>query len=417
LAGNKNRRKEASLERQPETWPPEDRAVLPLSGYRLLDLTQRLPGPLCSLILADVGMEVIKVEEPDVGDYARHLPPFYKDFGSLFFFLNRNKKSLTLNLKSEEGRKLFLAMAGKADVILEGFRPGLMESLGLDYEKIRAVNEKIIYCSLSGYGQDGPYRDKAGHDVNYNALCGILGMTGNEAGPALPGVLVADVASGITATLTILLSLLHRERHSQGQHIDLSMFDVLFSWFSLTNVSECMASDEAMSHGKTTFTGKFACYDIYRTKDNQYMSMAAMEPKFWREFCTAIGREDLNKDYMSEGERQDYLKKELTEIFRSKTKDEWIRAFEDGNFCCEPVKSVRESLSDDHVLQRKLIFEAVDKTLGAVKQLNLPFKMDALKHPPYYSPPPLLGQHTEDILLKLGVTPLELSKYRKEGIV
>jgi len=387
-----------------------------LEGYRILDLTQRLPGPLCSLILADMGMNVIKVEEPIKGDFCRYLPPFYCNAGALFIFLNRNKRGMTLDLKSVKGRDIFLKMVATADVVLEGFKPGLMESLRLGYEELKKANPAVIYCSLSGYGQNGPYKDRAGHDINYNALAGILSMTANESGPALPGILLADVAGGLTAVIAILMGLLHRGKSGQGQYIDVSMFDVLFSWFSLTNVAESIAMDTSLTQGETTFTGKFACYQIYKTKDNKYVSLGALEQKFWERFCTTVGRADLKDGYLKE-ERQPYLKKELEQMFASKEKDKWINLFAGEDFCFEPVKSVKESLSDLQVLARKLIFEAGESPKGGMKQINLPFKSSVLKDPTYYSGPPLLGEHTDGILLELGFSRVEIAQYRDEGVV
>ena len=387
-----------------------------LEGFRILDLTQRLPGPLCSLILADMRMDVIKVEEPGKGDFCRHLPPFYNDEGALFVFLNRNKRSITLDLKSVEGREIFLKMVATADVLLEGFKPGFMESLKLGYEEVKKTNPSIIYCSLSGYGQNGPYKDKAGHDINYNALTGILAMTANESGPALPGILLADVASGLAAVIAILMGLLHREKGGQGHYIDVSMFDVLFSWFSLTNVVESIALDTFLTRGETTFTGKLACYQVYKTKDNQYVSLGALEQKFWEQFCATIGREDLRDGYLKE-ERQAYLKEELKQMFASKEKDEWVNLFADKDCCLEPVKSVKESLSDIQVLARRLIFEASNSPERGMKQINQPFKSSVLKDPPYYSSPPSLGKHTESILLELGFSPKEIGQYREKGVV
>jgi crotonobetainyl-CoA:carnitine CoA-transferase CaiB-like acyl-CoA transferase len=387
-----------------------------LKGYRILDLTQRLPGPLCSLILGDMGMDVIKIEEPGKGDFCRHLPPFYNKEGALFLFLNRNKRSITLDLKSPEGREIFLKMAATADVVLEGFKPGLMKSLMLDYDEVTKANPAVIYCSLSGYGQNGPYKDRAGHDINYNALAGILSMTANEFGPCIPGILLADVAGGLAAVIAILMGLLHREKSGRGQYIDVSMFDVLFSWFSLTNLAESIALGRSLTSGETTFTGKLACYQVYQTKDNHFVTLGALEQKFWEQFCATVGRGDLRDGYLEE-ERQAYLKNELRQMFASKEKDEWMNLFAGKDFCFEPVKSVKESLSDIQVRARKLIFEPNDSPEGAMKQINLPFKSSALKDPPYYSKPPSLGMHTESILLELGLSREVIEQYRSKGVV
>jgi crotonobetainyl-CoA:carnitine CoA-transferase CaiB-like acyl-CoA transferase len=390
--------------------------MLPLEGYKILDLTQRLPGPLCTLILADMGMDVIKIEEPKRGDFTRSMPPFYNNQGALFVFLNRNKRSVTLDLKSQEGREIFLKMAATADVVLEGSKPGFMKSLKVDYEEIEKVNPTVVYCSLSGYGQNGPYMDRAGHDLNYNAIAGILAMTGNEFGPALPGLLLADVAGGLGAVIAIMMGLFHKEKSGRGQYVDVSMFDVLFSWFSLTNVAQSIALDRSLSRQEGAFTGKLACYQLYRTKDDQYVTLGSLEQKFWNQFCESVGREDLRDGYLEE-ERQAYLKGELKLMFASKEKDEWMNLFADKDFCFEPVKSVKESLSDVHVLARKLIFEVGKTATERIKQINLPFKTSVLKDPPYYSKPPLLGEHTEEIFRQLGFSDQEIGEYRDKGVI
>jgi crotonobetainyl-CoA:carnitine CoA-transferase CaiB-like acyl-CoA transferase len=390
--------------------------MLPLEGCKILDLTQRLPGPLCTLILADMGMDVIKIEEPKKGDFTRSMPPFYNNQGALFVFLNRNKRSVTLDLKSEAGREIFLKMAATADVVLEGSKPGFMKSLKMDYEEVRKVNPAVVYCSLSGYGQDGPYVDRAGHDLNYNAIAGILAMTGNDLGPALPGLLLGDVAGGLAAVIAIMMGLLHKEKSGRGQYVDVSMFDVLFSWFSLTNVAQSVALDAPLSRQEGAFTGKLACYQLYKTKDGQYVTLGALEQKFWNQFCESVGREDLRDGYL-EDERQEYLKGELKLIFASKEKDEWTNLLAGKDLCFEPVKSVKESLSDEHVLARKLIFEVGEAATERIKQVNLPFKTSVLKDPPYYSKPPLLGEHTEEIFRQLGFSAREIGEYREKGII
>ena len=388
----------------------------PLQRYKILDLTQRLPGPLCTMILSDMGMDVIKIEEPVKGDFCRSMPPFYNGQGALFIFLNRNKKSFTLDLKSPEGREIFLTMASMADAVLEGSRPGFMDSLKLGYEDVKRVNPAIVYCSLSGYGQDGPYRDRAGHDLNYNALAGILAMTGNEDGPALPGMLLADVAGGLGAVIAILMGLLHRGETGLGQYIDVSMFDLLFSWFGLTNVAESVGLGRSLKRGETTFTGKLACYHLYKTRDGEHVSLGALEPKFWAQFCEAIDRQDLKADYLKD-ERQAYLKEELRKLFLLKDKDEWVSRFAGKDFCFEPVKTAKESLSDIHVLARKLIFEADGHTGEPIKQLNMPLRSSTLENPTYYAHPPSLGEHTEDILLQLGFNANEIENLRQKGII
>src|SRR5215470_3410220 len=327
-----------------------------LSGYRVLDLSRLLPGPYCSMMLADLGAEVIKIEEIK-GDPTRMSPPRVDGKSYSFEQVNRNKKSIALNLKSSEGRDVFRRLAAKADVILEQFRPGVVARLGVDYETISAENPLIVYCSLTGFGQDGPHRTRSGHDLNYLALSGVLGLTTDEAGrPVIPGVQVADIAGGMIAAFGILAALLARERTGRGQLVDVSMFDVMLSMLPVP-ASQHFAGRDLGVGAKYALTGAYPFYNVYETADGRYMSLGALEPKFWAGFCSRVGREDLIGRQFDEGGRREELFAEVRAIFKSKTQDEWVEFMRDADACCEPVLSLAEAFAHAQTRAREMVIE------------------------------------------------------------
>jgi len=287
-----------------------------LSGIRVLDLTRLLPGPYCSMMLADLGAEVIKVEEVGRGDYIRQSPPIRKKESALFLSLNRNKKSMSLNLKMPRAREIFYDLVRTADVVLEGFRPGVMEKLKLGYTDLKSINPKIIYCSISGYGQNGPYAQRAGHDLNYLSIAGVMSITGTRDGrPIIPGVQIADIGGGgLLAAFCILAAVVSRAKTGRGQSIDVSMMDGAFSWLSM-HAGKYFADAILPGPSSELLSGRYACYNIYRTKDGKYMSLGALEPQFWSAFCNAVNRPDLIAEQFVEGEKAEALIAEVTSIF------------------------------------------------------------------------------------------------------
>src|SRR2546428_122438 len=274
---------------------------MPLSGIRVLDLTRLLPGAFCTMLLADMGADVIKVEEPSTGDYMRWTPPLVNGQSALFNALNRNKRSVTLNLKSEAGRDLLLRMVERSDVLVEGNRPGVMERLGLGWPVIHARNPALVMCSITGYGQDGPMASRAGHDINYVAIAGVLGLNGGEAAPPVPlAVQVGDIGGGgLQPAVAILGALVGVQRGGQGRWIDASMTDGAVSWLAMAFATH--AGGEEVARGEQRLSGRFACYRVYACKDGGYFSVAALEPKFWSALCDALERPDLVDLQFSEG--------------------------------------------------------------------------------------------------------------------
>ncbi|MCK4819989.1 CoA transferase, partial [bacterium] len=267
--------------------------TLPLQDIKILDLTRLIPGAVCTSILGDAGAEVIKVEEPNIGDYERQIRPLIGSMASRFLILNRNKKSIALNLKEDKGKKIFLEMVKEADVLVEGFRPGAMKNLGLDYESLRKINQRLIYCSISSFGQDGPYRDVVAHDINILGMAGFFDITGTKEGrPVIPGVQIADSVAGMNGALGIFIALISREKTGRGQLIDISMFDGIMSWmFDATRY--VFAGEEVPAKGLGRLWGGFPNYNLYETKDGKYITVGSLETKFKRILLKKLGRDDL----------------------------------------------------------------------------------------------------------------------------
>jgi crotonobetainyl-CoA:carnitine CoA-transferase CaiB-like acyl-CoA transferase len=379
-----------------------------LSGIRVLDLSRLLPGPFCSMILADFGAEVIKVEEPGKGDYMRHLQPLVREEGAVFLAVNRNKKSLTLNLKTDVGRQILLELARTTDVLLEGFRPGVMARLGLDYQTVREINPRLVYCSLSGFGQEGPYRERAGHDLNYIALSGVLGLLGGEdRPPTVPGVQLADLCSGLWAALAITLALLARERTGSGQFLDVSMLDGVMSLLTVPVAVHFLRRDGARfapAHGQ-------ANYSVYRTRDGRYMTLGALESKFWRAFCEAVGREDWI-DRRDDGD----VIAEVQALFETRTLAEWEELFAGKDVCCEPVRTPDEVFADPQVQSRGMLVEIEHPVEGLLTQLAMPIKLSDTPGT-MRTPPPRLGEHTNEVLRSLGYGAQQIADLRAQGVI
>ncbi|MCR1832968.1 CoA transferase [Oceanobacillus caeni] len=376
---------------------------MPLTSIRVLDLSRLLPGPYCSMLLADFGAEVIKIEEPGIGDYAReNLPKLDKD-SAFFHSLNRNKKSVCLNLKSAEGKESFLRLVKEADVVIESFRPGVMKRLGLDYETLREVNPGIIYCAITGYGQDGPYANFPGHDVNYTSYAGLLNLMGERNGkPQIPAAQIADIGGGaLPAAVGILLALFGREKTGKGQIVDISMLDGVISWLP-TLLPGFLATNEHPKRGELVLSGKLACYEVYQTKDEKWLSVGALELKFWNEFCKAIGREDFISKLDAPMEVQDQMKIEIQNIISQKSLDEWMGIFSEVDSCVAPVLSFDEMIENPQVKAREMIKNVNHSELGSIKQVGIPIKLSETPGE-IKNLAPKLGEHTKEILEEIGV--------------
>ena len=388
-------------------------------GVRILDLSRLLPGPYCSLLFADLGAEVIKVEEPGLGDYARLTLPHWGEsgIGAYFLLLNRNKKSVSLNLKTEGGKAVFRRLAGTADVLLESFRPGVMERLGLGWEALSGLNPRLVYCAISGYGQDGPYRDLVGHDINYMGYAGALSVTGPRAGPPLmPGVQVADIGGGsLLAAFAIAAALYHRRQSGRGQFIDAAMTDGVVSWLA-PYLGQFFATGRVPSRGEERLNGGWVCYQVFEAADGGYVTIGALEPKFWANFCRLIGREDLVPLQYAEGEARDRAEAEVRAIFRTRPRDEWVRLLQTEDVCAGPVLSVEEVVRDPQLTRRGLFGEVCHPTIGRIPQVAFPVKLSETPGR-METAPPALGAHTEEILAGLGYDAAAVAALRREGAV
>jgi len=383
-----------------------------LEGIRVLDLSRMLPGPYCSMMLADLGAEVIKVEEPVVGDPTRRSPPIISGKSAPFNQVNRNKKSIAIDLKNVEGRKVFLKLASTADCVLEQFRPGVVDRLGINYARIAGINSRIVYCSLTGFGQDGPHRERSGHDLNYLALSGVLGLTTDDSGkPVIPGVQVADLAGGMIAGFAILAALLARERTGRGQYVDVSMFDVMLSMLPIP-AAHHLAGATIPVGGKYVLSGAYPFYNVYETGDGKFMTLGALEPKFWANFCRRVGREDLVSRQFDSGERRENLFTELQAIFKSKSQSDWVEFIRDADCCCEPVLSMVEAF--EHVQTRAR--EMIRQSSGITDQLGFSYKLSETP-PREASPAPDLGAHTEELLAAIGLTEDERKRLKAAKVV
>lgn len=389
----------------------------PLDGLRVLDLTRLLPGGYATLLLADLGADVVKIEEPGRGDYIRWTPPLVGDLSAAHIALNRNKRSVTLNLKSDEGRSLFTKLAADYDVVIESFRPGVMDRLGVGWESLRAVNERLIYCAITGYGQDGPRAHVAGHDANYIGYAGVLGMIGEEGRrPVLPGVQIGDLAGGgMAAVISILAAVVRRAATGRGELCDVSMTDGAVSWLSI-HAADYVATKNLPQLERMHLSGAYPCYRVYPAADG-WLSVGALEPQFWSALCSAIGRDDLQGDGFAMGERRDEVIGELDALFATKTRAEWLTELDGLDVCVGPVNDLAEAFDDPQVRHRAMVFEHDVPGVGPWTHIGNPFKLAGADGDPWRLPPPQLGEHTAAILSDVGVTDAELERLRSAGVI
>lgn len=371
----------------------------PLEGVRVLDLTRLLPGPFATLVLADLGAVVDKVEDPHGGDYLRHMPPQLGDQNHAFLALNRGKRSMVLDLKMPEARDALLKLLASYDVLIEQFRPGVLDRLGLSHASLRERFPRLVIAAITGYGQNGPLAQRAGHDLNYLARSGILGLSGPlDAPPQPPGFQLADVGGGMWAVIGILAALRGRDAHGQGAIIDVAMAESTLP-FAMVQFGTLVGTGTA-ARGGEPLTGGIAPYSTYRTKDGRFVSLGALEPKFWKSFCEGVSLE-FDMSAMMPGDHQPALKAKLAEIFAGKTRDEWTEFNTARDCCLEPVLEPHELASDPHHIARGMFVEQ-DTPWGKSKQLKLPVA------DPAKSPAPAMGQHTREILAEAGLSAAEI---------
>lgn len=389
-----------------------------LEGVKILDLTRLLPGGYCSMLLADMGADVLKIEAPGEGDYMRRNPPMLKNMSALFAAINRNKRSMTLNLKRSEGKKIFGELLNKYDVLLEGNRPGVMDKLGFGYEAASRINPRLIYCSISGYGQDGPYRDEVGHDINYIGVAGVLAMTGVRGGPpVVPAVQIGDLAGGaMFAAVGILAALIGRSQTGKGRYIDVSMTDGVVSWLSI-HAAKYFADGDKLERGQMRLSGQYPCYAVYQTKDGRHISLGALEEKFWVNFCRAVERSDLAGKQFDDSDGPAGALHQVSGIFKQKTLGEWLEYLGPYDICVGPVNTIEDVFRDPQVLHRRMLFESDHPTEGKLKQLGMPIKFSDWSENVERLPAPLLGEHTGSVLEGLGYESDEIARLRGAGAV
>jgi crotonobetainyl-CoA:carnitine CoA-transferase CaiB-like acyl-CoA transferase len=378
--------------------------VLALDQLKVLDLSRQLPGPFCSTLLGDLGADVLTIANPT------------DPFGIGIFYLARNKRSMTLNLKSEEGRGIFLQLAKSADIVLEGYRPGVPRRLGIDYETLRALNPRLIYCSISGYGQDGPYVNRVGHDVNYLGYAGVLNYVGNDGeAPVIPGVQIADIGGGaLMAAVGILAAVIARERSGRGQFVDIAMLDGAASW-NAYHALLYILSGRMPQRGREQLTGRYPCYAVYETADSRHLTVGAFEPHFWATLCRHFGREDFIEWQWDEGAKREEMFAFLRERFRSKPLSAWNAELGDLDVCYGPVNSLEEVFADPQLRHRGMIVD-LEGPAGPTRVLGTPIKLSETPGG-VRTAPPTFGEHTGATLAELGYGKAQIEELRRRGVV
>jgi alpha-methylacyl-CoA racemase len=395
---------------------------LPLSDVKVLDLTRLLPGGFCSLLLADFGAEVLKVEDTGGGDYVRWAPPYYgdeehSDLGTrsaLYLALNRGKRSIRLNLKEDKGREALLKLVAEYDVVLESFRPGVLDRLGVGYERMREVNPAIVYCAITGYGQTGPNTGRAGHDMNYLGLTGLLGMTGERDGrPIQAAGQIADIGGGaLMAAFGVMAALHERGRSGEGQLVDVSMTDGALAWLAM-EAGRYFCDGTVTGRGDHQLAGALICYYPYEASDG-WVTCGALEPKFWGAFCNGVERPDLIEKQFEQPGSDAW--REVAELFRSRSRDEW-QAFNDKHDAMiEPVLDLDQALDSELFKAREMVVELEQPHLGTVKQLGVPIKLGRTPGR-VEGPAPALGEHTDEVLREAGYSEEEVAAMKDAGAV
>ena len=391
-----------------------------LKGIKVLDLTRALAGPYCTMLLADYGAEVIKVELPGTGDDTRGWgPPFVEGESAYFMSINRNKKSLTLDMKNTKSKDILERMIKQSDIIVENFRPGAADRLGLGYEQVKKINPKIIYCSISGFGQDGPYRELPGFDQTLQGMGGMMSITGEPDGPPMKvGVAIADISGGMFAGFGIMLALFHREKTGKGQWVDTSLLDSQIAWLTY-RAGEFFASGklpEKVGSGHPMIVP----YQAFKAKD-EYINIAAGNDQLWKRFCKVINMENIMDDpkFVTNAKRVENRKELiaiLSKIIETKTGAEWLKLLEDAGIPAGPIYTLDKLFSDPQVLHRKMMVELTHPKAGKIKVTGVPVKLSEAPGE-ITAPPPLLGQHNKEVLKDLGYSAEEIEKLIADKVV
>lgn len=384
----------------------------PLRGVRVLDLTRLLPGAYATLLLADLGAEVLKIEDPAQGDYLRTLGPRTGGVGAAYRAVNRGKRSVALDLKAPQGRALFLRLVEHSDAVVEGFRPGVAARLGISYQDLAPRRPALVYCSLTGYGQDGPDRSRAGHDVAYLARSGILGATrGADGAPVIPAVPVADLAGGMLAALAVAAGLVDARTCGRGAYVDASMLEVLVSWAAPVLLAPLGASGDV---SPDWLRGGLVCYHVYRTQDGRHVALGALEERFFEAFCRAVGRPDLIPARLTRADPANPAYRALADLFASRDLAAWVRLAREVDTVLEPVRDPAEVREDPHLVARRLV--GPDPEVGAIGAVRLPLVWDG-ERPEAGPPAPRHGEHTREVLESLGLEEEEIAALARAGVV
>ena len=392
-----------------------------LEGVRVLDLTRALAGPFCTLMLGDYGADVIKIELPGAGDDTRHWgPPFIGEESAYFLSINRNKRSLTLNFKEEQAREIFLKLVAQSDVVVENFTPGVMTRFGLEYATVKQANPNIIYCSISGFGQDGPYQSRPAYDQIMQGISGLMSLTGELGGePQKVGVAVTDIGSGMWAAFAVLSALHHRTQHGEGQYIDISMLDAQIAW--LTYQAGYYFAYDRPPQRLGAAHPTLVPYQAFMCQDGKYLNVAVGSERLWDRFCQAVKREDLKDrpEFANNGvrvENRATLVPLLQEFFLTRPADDWVTDLQQHNVPAGPINDLADVFSDPQVLHREMLLEMPHPTLGAIKQTGLPIKFSRTPGG-LDRPPPLLGEHNGQILKDLGYSDTQIAELAEKSVI
>ncbi|MEE8469805.1 MAG: CaiB/BaiF CoA-transferase family protein [Dehalococcoidia bacterium] len=378
-----------------------------LEGIKLLDLSRTVPGPFCTMMLADMGADVIKIEDP--GYRMGMLQDQEKQ--AAHDYLSRNKKSIALNLKSQEAREVFYKLTTDSDVVIEAFRPGVAKRLGVDYETISRLNPGIVYCSITGFGQDGPYRDLPGHDPNYVSIAGAVGLTGdNEGNPVMIRAALGDIGSALHAVIGILCALMARHHTGKGQYVDISMADSVLPFLSVS-LLRYFIDGFIPKRGWPSLS-----INVWQTRDGKHVSTGLIEPHFWERFCRALGREDLIPHHRAKGDKLQEVHSAIKEAFLTKTRDEWFQIMKEADTCVSPVLELDEVVNDPQFVSRNMFPEFEHQTQGKVRQLGMTIKLSETPAK-FRCFAPVIGQHTEEIMRGLGYTDQNIEEIRKSGAI
>ncbi|MEX0960630.1 MAG: CaiB/BaiF CoA-transferase family protein [Burkholderiales bacterium] len=389
----------------------------PLTGIRVLDLTRLLPGPVCTLHLADLGADVIKIEDTGAGDYARTLGAADGGVAPVFLAINRNKRAMRLDLKQPQGVEVFLRLAKDADIVVESFRPGVVDRLGVGYDACSAINPRIVYCAISGYGQTGPYRELAGHDLNYCSIAGLTDQVGEAGGgPAIPNLQIADILGGaVVPAMGILAAVVDAQRTGKGRFVDVAMTEGVLA-HNLQALAAVAASGHAHPRGEDFLSGREPCYAVYRCSDGRHMAVGALEKKFWDGVCDVLERPDLKGRHWSAGGDRVSARQALEEIFAAHPQAHWVEKFRDTDCCVTAVRPLEECMEDPQVAARGMVMRAQHPSAGEALQFAPPLRMsdwnfEIERHAPQ------AGEHTDEILQEAGYGTQDIAAMRTAGVV